>query len=303
MKPNHILSILDVSAEQVKKLIDRGISFKSGSTDPILNGASVALLFEKPSLRTKVSFDVAIHELGGHPLYLSKEEVGMGSREPIADVARVLSRMVQGMIVRTFAQETLEKLASFSTVPVINALSDHEHPCQALADLMTIKENFGHLEGIKIAYIGDGNNVANSLTLAAASVGSDIVLASPNGYGLDPLILDKANERAKQSGSNISCIESPEEASDGADVIYTDVWVSMGQEDEVKERLAIFEAYRVDAKLMSNANSSAIFMHPLPAHGGQEIVDGLLESSQSVVFDQAENRLHVQKAVLAEFLT
>lgn len=303
MKPNHILSILDVSPEQVKKLIDRGISFKSGPTDPILNGASVALLFEKPSLRTKVSFDVAIHELGGHPLYLSKEEVGMGSRETIADVARVLSRMVQGMIVRTFAQETLEKLASFSTVPVINALSDHEHPCQALADLMTIKEKFGHLEGIKIAYIGDGNNVANSLTLAAASVGSDIILASPKGYGLDPFVLDNANERAKQSGSNISCIESPEEASDGADVIYTDVWVSMGQEDEVKERLAIFEAYRVDAKLMSNANSSAIFMHPLPAHPGEEIVDGLLESSQSVVFDQAENRLHVQKAVLAEFLT
>ena len=269
---------------------------------PVLNGASVALLFEKPSLRTKVSFDVAIHELGGHPLYLSREEVGMGTREPIADVARVLSRMVQGMIVRTFAQETLEKLASFSTVPVINALSDHEHPCQALADLMTIKEKFGHLAGINIAYIGDGNNVANSLTLAAASVGANITLASPEGYNLDPLILSKSNERAQKSGSNIRCIGSPEEAVDGADVIYTDVWVSMGQDQEVKERLAIFEDYKVDSNLISKASREVIFMHPLPAHPGEEIEDGLLESSQSVVFDQAENRLHVQKAVLSEFL-
>ena len=302
MKSNHILSILDIPSEQVESLIDKGITFKSEPMVPVLNGASVALLFEKPSLRTKVSFDVAIHELGGHPLYLSREEVGMGTREPIADVARVLSRMVQGMIVRTFAQETLEKLASFSTVPVINALSDHEHPCQALADLMTIKEKFGHLAGINIAYIGDGNNVANSLTLAAASVGANITLASPEGYNLDPLILSKSNERAQKSGSNIRCIGSPEEAVDGADVIYTDVWVSMGQEQEVKERLAIFEAYKVDSNLISKASREVIFMHPLPVHPGEEIEDGLLESSQSVVFDQAENRLHVQKAVLSEFL-
>jgi ornithine carbamoyltransferase len=302
MNTKHILSILDLSSEQVTDVIDRGIALKADPLVQLLNGAPVALLFEKPSLRTRVSFDVAIHQLGGHPLYLSREEVGMGSREPVADVARVLSRFVKGMVVRTFAQETLETLAYFSRVPVINALSDHEHPCQALADLMTIKEKFGYLKGIKIAYIGDSNNVANSLALASASVGSNLVIASPRGYQMDQDLMDKALERAIESSGSIETTEIPEEAVQNADVVYTDVWVSMGQEDEMGERLRAFESYRVDGDLLSKAKDSAIFMHPLPAHSGEEISDGLLESPQSVVFDQAENRMHVQKAVIAELL-
>ncbi|MBI2856561.1 MAG: ornithine carbamoyltransferase [Chloroflexi bacterium] len=302
MKHKHLLSIADLTHDEVMGLVEKSLALKRNSTPPVLNGDPVALLFEKPSLRTRVSFDVAIHQLGGHPIYLGRDEVGLGVREKIEDVARVLSRYVSAMVVRTFAQSTVETLARHSSVPVINALTDDEHPCQALADLLTIYEKKGGLRGVKIAYVGDGNNVAVSLALAAASVGASFAIASPPGYQMPPIALEEARKRAADSGSNILLAESPQQAVQGADVVYTDVWTSMGQEAEAERRRTVFESYRVDGDLLALARASAIFMHPLPAHLGEEVSDGLLEHPQSVVFDQAENRLHVQKAVLVEIL-
>jgi ornithine carbamoyltransferase len=249
-----------------------------------------------------VSFDVAVHELGGHPIYLSREEIGMGVREPPADIARVLSRYVSALVVRTSAQSTLDTLVQYASVPVINALSNNEHPCQALADLLTIYEKKGSLEGMNIAYIGDGNNVAASLALAAASVGANFAIASPPGYHIPAPVMEEARRRAKASGGAVTLEESPQQVARIADVIYTDVWVSMGQEEESERRRKAFESYRVDQDLLAQAKTGALFMHPLPAHPGEEISLGLLEHPQSAVFDQAENRLHVQKAILAEIL-
>ena len=299
----HLLSIADLTSEEVMGLVEKGLALKGDSVPPMLKGDPVALLFDKPSLRTRVSFDVAIHQLGGHPIYLAREEVGMGVREPIEDVARVLSRYVNTMVVRTFAQSTVETLARYSSVPVINALTDDEHPCQALADLLTIYEKKGGLKGVSVAYIGDGNNVAASLALAAASVGANFAIASPPGYQIPTPVLEEAQRRAAQSGGSISLTENPRQAVQGADVVYTDVWTSMGQEAEAERRRIVFQPYRVDADLMSQAGDGAIFMHPLPAHAGEEVSEELLGHPQSVVFDQAENRLHVQKAVLAELLS
>ena len=303
MKQKHFLSIADLTPDDVMGLVNKGLALKRDSTPPILKGNPVALLFDKPSLRTRVSFDVAIHQLGGHPIYLAREEVGMGVREPIEDVARVLSRYVSAMVVRTFAQSTVETLARYSSVPVINALTDDEHPCQTLADLLPIYEKKGSLKGVNIAYVGDGNNVAASLALAAASVGAKFAIASPPGYQIPTPVLEEAQRRAAQSGGSISLTENPRQAVQGADVVYTDVWTSMGQEAEAERRRIVFQPYRVDADLMSQAGDGAIFMHPLPAHAGEEISEGLLEHPQSVVFDQAENRLHVQKAVLVELMS
>ena len=301
-KGKHLLSIADLSIEEVEALIRRAVDLKGGPSPQVMAGKSAALLFEKPSLRTKVSFDIAVHQLGGHPLYLGKDEVGMGVREPVSDTARILSRYVDVIIVRTFAQSTLETLAQYSSVPVINALSDDEHPCQALADLLTVYEKKGGLKGTTIAYIGDGNNVAVSLALAAVSVGANFTIAAPPGYHMPDAAMEEVIRRGRVTGVRVTLTESPQDAVRGADVVYTDVWTSMGQEEETERRREAFKGYSVDPELLALAGDGALFMHPLPAHPGEEISEGLLEHPQSVVFDQAENRLHAQKAVLLEIL-
>jgi len=300
MKKRDLLSVADLSAAEVEKVIARALKIKHGPSPQTLSGKILVLLFEKPSLRTRVSFEVAIHHLGGYGFYLSPDEVGLGKREPASDVGRVLSCYVDGIIARTFAHQTLQELASNSTVPVINALSDLEHPCQALADIVTIREKKGQLKGLTLAYIGDGNNVANSLLLAAASTGINFRIASPPGYAVKDEILHTAKGLASRSGSQILLTDAPEQAAKDADVLYTDVWTSMGQEVESAIRRKAFARYQVDARLLSLAKKNAIFMHPLPAHHGEEVAVGILESPRSVVFDQAENRLHLQKALLIE---
>jgi len=275
---------------------------KNGQTVSILGGKTLALLFEKPSLRTRASFDVAMQQLGGHALYLSPAEVGLGEREPVADVARVLSRYVDAIAARTFKHETVEELARWADVPVINALSDGEHPCQALADLLTIYEKKDRWRGLVLAFVGDGNNVARSLMLGSAMVGMEFRIASPQGYCVSRALVDKAESLAAASGAAVVCVESPQEAVRGADVVYTDVWASMGQEKEQVERRRAFSGYQVNAELLALASPDAIVMHDLPAHRGEEIADEVIEGPQSVVFDQAENRLHAQKAVLALIL-
>ena len=302
MKSKHLLSITDVSPEEIADLIKSGLYFKESPFGSELIGKSAALIFEKPSLRTKVSFDVAVNQLGGHPIYLSKDEIGLGTREPISDVARTLSRLVDIIVLRTFSQDNLRDLSDYASVPVINALSDQEHPCQALADLLTIYEKFNGFENIKIAYIGDGNNVAASLALASASVGIDFVIASPPRYSILRNIVEEINKRSLQSNASFSVASSPSEAVSGANVVYTDVWISMGQEEESNDKLKVFSGFQVNESLLASTDPSTIFMHPLPAHSEQEISKGLLEHTKSVVFDQAENRLHIQKAILANII-
>ncbi len=268
----------------------------------LLNGKILALMFEKPSLRTRVSFEVAMRQLGGHTIYLSPAEVGLGERESVPDAARVLSRYVNAIAARTFAHHTLEILASYSTVPVINALSDLEHPCQALADLLTIYEKKGELSGLTLAFIGDGNNVAHSLMLAASLMGMNFRIACPTGYAVQDRLLLLAQDYAMDSGAEIFCTEEPRLAVSEADVVYTDVWTSMGQETEAKARRQIFANYQVNSELLTLAKEDAILMHPLPAHHGEEVAEGILNSPKSVVFDQAENRMHLQKALLSGML-
>jgi ornithine carbamoyltransferase len=303
MKGKDLLSIGDLTLDEAWGIINRAIRMKKRrAMSSILAGKTLALIFEKPSLRTKVSFDVAMYQLGGHSVYLSQAEVGLGSREPIADAARTLSRYVDIIAARTFAHATVESLAKYATVPVINALSDGEHPCQALADIMTIYEKKGKLEGLTVAYIGDGNNVSNSLMLACVLVGMNFRIASPKGYELPDKIVRLGLRSSKKVGAEIALLKEPREAVKGADVVYTDVWTSMGQEAEAEKRRKAFAGYQVDARLMKLAAKDAIFMHPLPAHHDEEVSPGIIDSKQSVVFDQAENRLHVQKAILAEIL-
>lgn len=294
-----LLSIADLTPQEITDVLDHAEELKQqGTPSEALVNRTVALLFEKPSLRTRVSFDVAVHQLGGHCLYLGKDEVGLGVREPVSDVAKVISRYVDMIVARTYAHSTLEQLASFASAPVVNALSDEEHPCQILADLLTIREKKGRLQGLTIAYIGDGNNVARSLALGAASVGATFHIASPNGYGLPDAVVGLAGKRA-QHGARLMGTVSPQEAMRDADVVYTDVWVSMGQEDESQRRKAAFMGFQVTPQLLSLARKDAILMHPMPAHYGEEVPPGMLECPQSVAYDQAENRLHAQKAVLA----
>ena len=303
MKGKDLLSIGDLTLDEAWGIINRAIRMKKRKAmSPILAGKTLALIFEKPSLRTKVSFDVAMYQLGGHSVYLSQAEVGLGSREPIADVARTLSRYVDIIAARTFAHASVESLAKYATVPVINALSDGEHPCQALADIMTIYEKKGKLEGLTVAYIGDGNNVSNSLMLACVLVGMNFRIASPKGYELHDKIVRLGLRSSKKVGAEIALLKEPRKAVKGADVVYTDVWTSMGQEAEAEKRRKAFAGYQVDAKLMKLAAKDAIFMHPLPAHHDEEVSPGIIDSKQSVVFDQAENRLHAQKAILAGIL-
>ncbi len=302
MTSNSLLSILDLRPEDVARLVTHAVEIEKRTRHPRLEGKSLALLFEKPSLRTRASFDIAMQQMGGHALYLSPQEVGLDRREPVSDVARVLSRYVDGIVARTFSHQTVVLLGRYATVPVINGLSDHEHPCQALADVLTIYERKGRLEGLTLAYVGDANNVANSLMLAATMVGMNFRIASPAGYELHPEVLYRGWDFAQANGCCIVCTREPVEAVAGADVVYTDVWTSMGQEAEAAIRRQAFAGYQVDAALLARAKKDAILMHPLPAHPGEELAPGMIDCAQSVVFDQAENRLHMQKAILVELL-
>ena len=293
-----LISIADLSSDELRHILSEAARLKRDGFSHVLEGQTLALLFEKSSLRTRVSFDVAMQQLGGHTVYLPQSEVGLGQREPVADVARVLSRYVHGIVARTYAQSTLTDLAEFASVPIINALSDDEHPCQALADLLTIHECKGDVRGVRVAFIGDGNNVAASLAQASALAGVHFTIASPPGYRLSEDVVTQVEQFSRASGVAFRLIESPEEAVEGADVVYTDVWTSMGQEDSYEQRQQAFAAYQVTPQLMTLARPDAIFMHDLPAHRGEETVNEVIEGPQSVVFDQAENRLHVQRAVL-----
>jgi len=302
LKGKDLLSISDLSSEDISLLMSDTMVMKASGWLSSLSGKTLALLFEKPSLRTRVSFEVAIRQLGGQAIYLSPAEVGLGKRESVADVARVLSRYVDAIVARTFSHNTLEILAGYAGVPVINALSDREHPCQILADLFTIYEKKGELKGLTMAYIGDGNNVAHSLLLAAALSGLNFRIASPEGYQVEEKILNTAQGYAIDSGAKIVLTEKPNQAAINADIIYTDVWTSMGQEAESKKRLKAFADYQVNGKLLALAREDAILMHPLPAHRGEEVAEGILESPASVVYDQAENRMHLTKALLVSIL-
>ena len=302
MKGKDLLSISDLSTEEIRLLISDAVDMKARGWLSRLNGKTLALIFEKPSLRTRVSFEVAMRQLGGECLYLSPAEVGLGERESVPDVARVLSRYVDVIVARTFSHQTLELLAGSASVPVINALSDVEHPCQALADLLTIYEKKGELEGLTLAFVGDGNNVAHSLLLAASLAGMNFRIASPDGYRVDEKILSLAQGYALGSGAEIFLTEEPGLAVSGADVVYTDVWASMGQEAEAEQRRQVLASYQVNGELLSLAKGDAILMHPLPAHRGEEVAEEVLDSHKSVVFDQAENRMHLQKALLAQIL-
>jgi len=302
MKGKDLLSISDLTGDDIQSLISDAIDAKDQGWVSILEGKVLALLFEKPSLRHRVSFEVAMRQLGGQCIYLSPAEVGLGERESVADVARVLSRYVDCIAARTFSHQTLKILANCSDVPVINALSDLEHPCQALADLLTVYENKGELKGLTLAFIGDGNNVAHSLLLASALTGINFQIASPPGYTVNERLLNLAQDYAGDTGSKILCTEEPREAVNGADIVYTDVWTSMGQEAERAVRRQVFAKYHVNSELLSLAKPDAIFMHDLPAHRGEEVTDDVLDGLQSVVFDQAENKMHLLKALLKQIL-
>ena len=267
-----------------------------------LAGRSLAMIFEKPSLRTRVTFEVGITSMGGTAVYLDHADTHLGDRESVPDVARCLSRWVQGIVARVFSQEALEVLAAHATVPVINALSDVYHPCQTLCDFFTIEEKFGSAHGVTLAYVGDGNNVCHSLLVAGARVGAHVRIATPAGYEPHAKIVAEAKRDAAATQGTIELFRAPEEAVSGAQAVYTDVWASMGQESETAARAAIFAPYQVNAKLMSQAAPDAVFLHCLPAHRGSEVTDEVIESPRSIVFDEAENRLHVQKAILLMLL-
>lgn len=288
---------LDLSHDEVGYLLDLADAVKATPRRfaGALAGRSLSLLFEKPSLRTRLTFELAIKQLGGDSVFSNGL---IGEREPIKDVARNLERWTNCIVARTFSQETVVELARWSKAPVINALSDLYHPCQALADVMTLRERFGTLRGLKVAFVGDGNNVAHSLMLSAARLGADVAVASPPGYAPNPEVVGQAEGLAAAAGSTVTVTTEPEEAVTGANAVYTDVWTSMGSENEAERRRKAFRGYQVNEKLFSLAAPGAVFMHCLPAHRDEEVTDALIESQQSVVFDQAENRLHAQKALL-----
>ena len=304
MPPASFLAIADSPAAEIAMLLDLAQTQKASPAGPLgqaLRGKTLALLFEKPSLRTRVSFERAMRRLGGDVIYLSPAEVGLGKREPVKDVARVLSRYCDAIACRTFAHETLVEMARYATVPVINALSDWEHPCQALADLLTIREH-GGTRGRTLAFIGDGNNVARSLALAAGGEGMHVRIATPPGYRLDDASLAEAARRAAAAGGSCQALSAPREAVADAQVLYTDVWTSMGQEEEAAVRRQAFQGYQINDGLLAAAQPGAIVLHDLPAHCGEEITESVFESSQAVIFDQAENRMHAQQALLWHLL-
>ena len=298
-KKRDFISLLDLSRDEIENLFEHARVLKeevaAGKYRNTLAGRSLAMIFEKPSTRTRISFEVGMTQLGGHSLYLAPSETQIGRNEPLKDTARVISSYCDGIIIRTFEHEKVLELARWSAVPVINALSDLQHPCQVLSDMFTIIEHFGSLKGIKVAYIGDGNNVANSWVHAAGRMNIPLSLACPEGHDPDPRVLADAMEG---TGASIRVVRKPADAARGAAVIYTDVWASMGQEQEEDERKKVFMSYKVDEALLKLASPHAVIMHCLPAHRGEEITDEAVEGRQSVVFAQAANRLHVQKAVL-----
>ena len=297
MREMNLISISDLSRQEILRLLDSADAFRArrGGHGAPLQGKSLAMIFEKPSTRTRVSLEVAASELGAHPLYLSAGELQLGRGETIADTARVLSRYVAGITARVYSHSTVLQLAAHARVPVINALSDWEHPLQILADLQTIRQRFSRLEGLKLAWIGDGNNVCHSLILAAAILGLEITVASPPGYQPKPEVL----EQARRLGGEPAVVVEPAEAARDADVLVTDTWVSMGDEGEEAERLRVFGRYQINSDLMSLASPGSIALHCLPAHRGQEITDEVMDGPQFAVFDEAENRLHTSKAVMA----
>jgi len=299
------LCINDCTTEQLKELLHQSHElkslYKSGGRDLCLSGKTLAMLFEKPSLRTRISFQVAMTDLGGNAIYVKPEDIGgIGKREVIKDIARVLSRYVDGIMARTFEHSVVTELAAYATVPVINALTDWSHPCQAMADVLTISEHLGRLEGVKIAFIGDGNNVARSLAFACGKLGMKMTVASPCGYELDAETIRTANQ---ETIGSVRQTNNPREAVSDADIIYTDTWVSMGQEAEKQKRIAAFAGFQVNSELVKSAPAGVKIMHCLPAYRGFEISDDVAESANSIMFDQAENRLHFQRALLKKLMT
>jgi ornithine carbamoyltransferase len=297
------ISIADLSPEEIWRLLHRAEELKDewhqGSNQPILKGKVLGMVFQKPSLRTRVSFDVAMLHLGGHALYLSPNEISLGKRESVADVARVLSRYVDGIMARVFDHNHILQLAEYSRVPVINGLSDYNHPCQGITDVFTIWEKLGDLKGLKLAYVGDGNNVAVSLLFATTKLGMHFAIGNPPDYDLPADAMALGRGFAQESGSQIVTTHDPVEAVTDADIVYTDTWTSMGQEAEQAKRAAVFPPYQVNSRLLAHARPDAIVMHCLPAHRGLEITDEVADGPQSALFDQAENRLHAQKGILA----
>lgn len=294
------LEVTDFTSEEIQLTFDLAKKMKAKPSDyyEALRYKTLALIFEKPSLRTRTTFDVGIQQLGGFSIYLSPAEINLGKRESVYDVAKNLERMVDGIMVRTFAHSIVEDMAKFAKIPIINGLTDYAHPCQAMADYFTIEEVKGTIKGLKIVYIGDGNNVAHSLMATAGRLGAHIVVATPKGFEPNLNAYRNAIEAGKETDAKIEVINDPIEAVKNADVVYTDVWASMGQESEAERRKKIFLPYQVNGKLFSYAKPDAIFMHCLPAHRGEEVTDEVIDSPNSVVFQEAENRLHVQKAIL-----
>ncbi|MBI5039187.1 MAG: ornithine carbamoyltransferase [Nitrospirae bacterium] len=296
------LSIGDLTTKEIESLLIRAMELKSMQKSGVefhpLKGKNLGLLFEKQSTRTRLSFEVAIAQLGGHSIYLSPNQIQMGRGEDIRDTAQVFARYLDAIVIRTYDHPMIEEWARYSTIPVINGLTDLHHPCQILSDLLTILEKKGRVCGIRMAYIGDGNNVAHSLIEGAALMGMKIRIATPGGYEPDKAIVERAGILAKETGASIEILQEPSEAVKDADVVYTDVWTSMGQEKEEEDRRGIFRRYQINRELMNRAEEDAIIMHCLPAHRGEEITEEMMESPRSVIFDQAENRLHMQKALL-----
>jgi ornithine carbamoyltransferase len=298
------LSIRDFSPSDIQYLLTLGRQVKAhpSAYGKALHGETLAMIFEKPSLRTRVTFDVGIQQLGGFSIYLSPAEIDLGKRESVYDVAKNLERMVQGVMIRTFSHEVVEQMATYASIPVINGLTDYSHPCQAMADYLTIWEAKGKVEGLKIAFLGDGDNVARSLMFTGAQLGAHVWLANPPGYELDADSVIWARARGEETGGTCTVTNDPDEAAAGADVIYTDVWASMGKESEAEERRHPFLPYQVDATLFRRAKRDAIFLHCLPAHRGEEVTNEVMDSPRSLVFQQAENRLHSQKAIMLELM-
>lgn len=303
LRGRHLLSVRDLSPQEIRQVLDLAHHLKrehrAGIRHEVLTGKAVALLFEKPSLRTRVTFEVGVRQLGGYSVYLAPQDVQLGVRETVPDVARNLSRWVDGIVARVNRHAALVELAEAAAVPVINALSDFEHPCQALGDLLTLEERFGGFSGIRAAWVGDGNNVCHSFLLAASRVGLSVAVATPPGYAPDPDVVAEAQAEARRWGASVRVLTDPHEAVAGAQVVYTDVWASMGQEAQREERRRAFQGFQVNRRLLDRADPEAVVLHCLPAHRGEEITDEVLDGPQSAVLDQAENRLHAQKAVLA----
>jgi len=299
-----LLSIGDLNLADINSIFKLTEQLKKNKNkfSKSLSGKTLALIFQKPSNRTRVSFEVGMYQLGGNSLYLSPQEINLGVRETIGDVAKTISRYVDGVVLRTFEHKNCLDMAEAATVPVINGLSDYSHPCQALADLFTIKEKLKDLKKVTLVYVGDGNNVCNSLLFAAAKTGMNISVATPKGYAPEDGVIRLSQAQAKETGSRIVITEDPFSAVKDAQVVYTDVWASMGQEEEINKRKVIFKDFQINVKLLANASKDVLVMHCLPAHRGEEITDEVMESKNSIVFDQAENRMHVQKAILIKLL-